>query len=127
MREELELNRGHWDEATRLHTRGNVYGLEDFRAGQCRLHRVEVDEVGDVRGKRLLHLQCHFGIDTLSWARRGARVTGIDFSPQSIEMARQLARDVGLEQQSDFVCSDLYSLRSVLDAAGEFDIVYTSY
>jgi SAM-dependent methyltransferase len=127
MRKELELNRGHWDEATRLHTRGNVYGIEDFKAGQCRLHRVEVEEVGDVRGKRLLHLQCHFGIDTLSWARRGAHVTGVDFSPQGIAMARQLARDVGLEDQSNFVCSDLYGLRSVLDAPGGFDIIYTSY
>lgn len=57
MRAELELNRAHWDEATRLHTRGNVYGVEEFRAGKCRLHRVEKEELGDVRGKRLLHLQ----------------------------------------------------------------------
>jgi SAM-dependent methyltransferase len=127
MREELELNRGHWDEATRLHTRGNVYGLEDFKAGQCRLHRVEVEEVGDVRGKRLLHLQCHFGIDTLSWARRGAQVTGIDFSAQGVAVARQVAREVGLEQKSEFLCSDLYALRSALDAPAGFDIVYTSY
>ena len=70
MREELELNRERWNEATRIHTRGNVYGVEDFKAGACRLHRVEVEEIGDVKGKRLLHLQCHFGIDTLSWSRR---------------------------------------------------------
>jgi hypothetical protein len=56
MREELELNRAYWDEATRFHTRGNMYGLEDFKAGKCGLHRVELEEVGDVRGKRLLHL-----------------------------------------------------------------------
>lgn len=127
MREELELNRGHWDEATQLHTRGNVYGLEDFKAGGCRLHRVEVEELGDVRDKRLLHLQCHFGLDTLSWARRGARVTGVDFSEHGVATARQLAREVGLERQSEFVCSDLYALRAVLDAAAAFDVVYTSY
>jgi SAM-dependent methyltransferase len=127
MREELELNRGHWDEATRLHTRGNVYGLEDFKAGLCRLHRVEVEEVGDVRDKRLLHLQCHFGLDTLSWARRGAHVTGVDFSEQGIATARQIAREVGLEQQSRFVCSDLYAFRTVLDAPAAFDVIYTSY
>jgi 23S rRNA G2069 N7-methylase RlmK/C1962 C5-methylase RlmI len=109
MREELELNREHWDEATRLHTRGNVYGLEDFKAGQCRLHRVEVEEVGDVRGKRLLHLQCHFGLDTLSWARRGARVTGVDFSKQAVAAARELASEVGLQATSEFLCSDLVS------------------
>ena len=84
MREELELNRRHWDEATQIHQRGNVYGLEDFKAGACRLHRVEVEEVGDVRGKRLLHLQCHFGLDTLSWARRGAK---IGTPPRAAEMA----------------------------------------
>jgi SAM-dependent methyltransferase len=127
MREALELNRRHWDEATTLHTRNNSYGLEDFRAGQCRLHRVEVEEVGDVRGKTLLHLQCHFGLDTLSWARRGARVTGVDFSERAVAMAGQLARDVGLERQSRFVCSDLYTLRGALDAPGAFDIVFTSY
>jgi SAM-dependent methyltransferase len=127
MRDELELNRGHWDEATRLHTRGNVYGMEDFKAGQCRLHRVELEEVGDVRGKRLLHLQCHFGLDTLSWARRGAQVTGVDFSAEGIATARALSAEVGLQRESEFVCSDLYALRSVLDAAGAFDIVYTSY
>lgn len=127
MREELELNRSHWDEATELHTRDNSYGLDDFKAGLCRLHRVEVEEVGDVRGKRLLHLQCHFGLDTLSWARRGASVTGVDFSERAVAVARALAREVGLEKQSEFVCSDLYALRDVLDAAGKYDVVYTSH
>lgn len=125
MRPELAQNRSHWDEATEMHTRGNVYGVEDFRAGMCRLHRVEREEVGDVRGKRLLHLQCHFGLDTLSWARRGARVTGADFSPASIAYARRLAREVGLD--AEFVCSELYELTGVLDAAQAFDVVYTSY
>ncbi len=69
MRGELELNRRHWDEATRHHIRANVYGTDDFRAGSCRLHRVEVDEVGSVAQQRLLHLQCHLGLDTLSCFR----------------------------------------------------------
>lgn len=125
MREELELNRRHWDEATAIHTRGNVYGVEDFKAGLCRLHRLEVEEVGDVRGKRLLHLQCHFGLDTLSWARRGASVTGVDFSNDAIAYARNLAVETGLS--ADFVCSNLYDVPSVLDAPGAFDVVFTSY
>ncbi len=95
MREELELNRRHWDEATAIHARGNVYGVEDFKAGACRLHPVEVKEVGDVAGKSLLHLQCHFGVDTLSWARRGAAVTGVDFSQAAIDAARSLSRETG--------------------------------
>ncbi|HEX9622011.1 MAG TPA: methyltransferase domain-containing protein [Polyangiaceae bacterium] len=125
MREELELNRSHWDEATRLHARGNVYGVEDFRAGACRLHRVEVEEVGDVRDKRLLHLQCHFGLDTLSWARRGAVVTGVDFSAEGIAFARQLSADTGVPAR--FIESDLYVLPEALDEPHAFDIVYTSY
>jgi SAM-dependent methyltransferase len=124
MREELELNRRHWDEATALHTRGNVYGIEDFKAGACRLHRVEVEEMGDVRGQRLLHLQCHFGIDTLSWARRGARVTGVDFSPAGVEFARRLAAETGLE--AEFLCSNLYELAQLTERR-RFDVVYTSY
>src|SRR5450755_2465186 len=125
MREELELNRARWDEATRFHMRGNVYGVEDFKAGQCRLHRVQVEELGDVRGKRLLHLQCHFGLDTLSWARRGAEVTGVDFSPEGIAAARALSDESGVP--GTFVCSDLYSLPDVLSTANPFDVVFTSY
>src|ERR687892_662269 len=96
MREELELNRRHWDEATAIHTRGNVYGVEDFKAGQCRLHGIEVEEVGDVRGKSLLHLQCHFGLDTLSWARLGAEVTGVDFSDEAVNLARAVASELNI-------------------------------
>jgi SAM-dependent methyltransferase len=125
MREEFELNRARWDEATRFHTRGNVYGLEDFKAGHCRLHRDEKEELGDVAGKRLLHLQCHFGLDTLSWARRGAQVTGVDFSPEAIAFARGLSAETHVPGQ--FVCSNLYELPEQLSTASPFDIVFTSY
>jgi SAM-dependent methyltransferase len=125
MRAELELNRRHWDEATRIHTRGNVYGTDDFRAGKCRLHRVEIEEVGNVTQQRLLHLQCHFGLDTLSWARRGAQVTGVDFSPDAIAYARRLSEETRVP--AAFVCSNLYELQDNLDAKGTFDIVFTSY
>lgn len=125
MRAELELNRRHWDEATRLHTRGNVYGTDDFRAGKCQLRRVELEEVGDVAQQRLLHLQCHFGLETLSWARRGAHVTGVDFSPEAIAYARGLSEETHVP--AEFVCSNLYELQSGLDAAGAFDIVFTSH
>jgi 2-polyprenyl-3-methyl-5-hydroxy-6-metoxy-1,4-benzoquinol methylase len=125
MRKELELNRRRWDAATDMHTTGNVYGIDDFKAGACRLHRVEVEEVGDVRGKSLLHLQCHFGIDTLSWARRGATVTGVDFSPKGIEAARRLSAESGVP--GEFVCSNLYELQNALPRPASFEIVYTSY
>jgi SAM-dependent methyltransferase len=84
---------------------------------------VEVEELGDVSGKSLLHLQCHFGLDTLSWARRGASVTGVDFSPKGIDMARRLAREC--EIPAVFIESNLYDLANHLE--GQFDIVYTSY
>lgn len=108
-----------------MHLRGNVYGVEEFRAGKCRLHRVEREELGDVRGKRLLHLQCHFGLDTLSWARRGAEVTGVDFSPAAVAAAERLSAETGVPGR--FVCSDVYTARDAVGAPESFDIVYTSY
>ena len=104
----MDANREHWDEATDVHARGNVYGIEDFKAGRCQLHRIEVEELGDVTGKTLLHLQCHFGLGTLSWARRGAVVTGIDFSPKAVALARALAAEVGIDAR--FVESNVYDL-----------------
>jgi len=119
----LELNRRHWDEVTDIHARNNVYGIDDFKAGGCRLHRVEREELGDVSGKTLLHLQCHFGLDTLSWARRGATVTGVDFSPKAIALARSLAQEAGLDAR--FIESDIYTLPERLSE--HFDIVFMSY
>lgn len=119
----MDLNREHWDEATDIHARGDVYGIEDFKAGRCQLHRIEVEELGDVAGKTLLHLQCHFGLDTLSWARRGAIVTGVDFSPKAIALARSLATEAGIAAR--FVESNVYDLPTTL--SGRFDIVFASY
>jgi 2-polyprenyl-3-methyl-5-hydroxy-6-metoxy-1,4-benzoquinol methylase len=80
----LAANKALWDEWTAIHETSSFYDLEGFKAGGSRLRDYEVGEVGDVTGKSLLHLQCHFGIDTLSWARLGARVTGADFSDRAI-------------------------------------------
>ena len=116
-------NEALWDAWTAVHASGDFYDLESFRAGGVRLRSYEIEMVGDVTGKSLLHLQCHFGIDTLSWARLGARVTGADFSPAAIELARQLANDLGFPD-ARFVRANLYDLPSVLD--DQFDVVYTS-
>jgi SAM-dependent methyltransferase len=118
-----DANRRLWDAWTAVHAEGDFYDLEGFRAGGVRLRDEEIAAVGDVRGKTLLHLQCHFGIDTLSWARLGARVTGADFSPAAIRLARELAADIGIED-ARFVESNLYDLPDELE--GEFDVVYTS-
>src|SRR5580692_8074691 len=97
-----------WDERVPIHVTGPFYDVDGFRAGRRRLavEPFEVDELGDVAGHRLVHLQCHFGLDTLSWARLGARVTGLDFSAPAVDAARRLASEIGVE--ADFVCADLY-------------------
>lgn len=122
MIEYLEANRQHWDELVPVHLASDFYGVSSFKAGSTTLAAVELEELGDVRGKRLLHLQCHFGLDTLSWAREGAVVTGIDFSQPAIEAARALAAETGIDAR--FIASDVYELPDELDE--RFDIVFTS-
>ena len=112
-----------WNAWTAVHAAGDFYDLEGFKAGGVRIRPYEIELLGDVTGKSLLHLQCHFGIDTLSWARLGARVTGADLSPDAIELARMLADELGFPD-ARFVRSNLYDLPNALD--GTFDIVYTS-
>lgn len=121
----MDANRRHWDEITPVHAASDFYAghLAELRAGRSRLHGIELAEVGSVGGKSLLHLQCHFGLDTLSWAREGASVTGIDFSTPAIETARGLAAELGIDAR--FVVSNLYDLPANL--AGQFDVVFTSY
>jgi SAM-dependent methyltransferase len=121
--EHLETNRRRWDELAPLHAQSAFYDLAGFEAGASSLKSIETEELGDVAGKSLLHLQCHIGLDTLSWARRGARVTGVDFSEASVSQARALAAKCGLE--AAFVCSAVETLPDVL--TGTFDIVFTSY
>ena len=99
-------NRAMWDEAVPVHMAAPGYSVQEFLDGQTVLHQRDIDEMGDVQGQSLLHLQCHFGLDTLSWARLGARVTGVDFSEPAIAAARELAAQAGLE--ATFVLSELY-------------------
>lgn len=120
-----EANRRLWNEWAALHLRSDFYDVAGFVADpqKTTLYPFEKEALGDVRGKSLLHLQCHFGMDTLSWARLGARVTGADFSEVAVAQARDLAKLTGLED-ARFICSDLYALPEVLDE--RFDVVYTS-
>lgn len=118
----FEANQALWDEYTQIHARSKFYDLEGFKAGRNSLQAFEIEELGDVAGKSLLHLQCHFGMDTLSWARLGAKVTGVDFSEKAIELAEKLATELDLDAQ--FICANVYELPQVMQ--GKFDIVYTS-
>jgi 2-polyprenyl-3-methyl-5-hydroxy-6-metoxy-1,4-benzoquinol methylase len=120
--EYFDANRALWNEYTSIHARSKFYDVEGFKAGRNSLHAFEIEEMGEVAGKSLLHLQCHFGMDTLSWARLGAKVTGVDFSDEAIELAEKLALELDLEAQ--FICANVYELPQVMQ--GKFDIVYTS-
>lgn len=122
-RERMASNRHAWDLRTRAHLGSRFYDVASFKAGRITLRPPEREELGDVRGRSLLHLQCHFGTDTMSWARLGAIVTGADFSPEAIATATALAAE--LDIRSRFVCADLYDLPDVLD--DQFDIVVTTY
>lgn len=116
-------NRSLWNAWAALHKDSPFYDLEGFKAGASSLRPIEIDELGDVTGKSLLHLQCHFGMDTLSWARQGARVTGVDFSPDAIALARSLSDELAID--ATFMCANVYDLPEILDE--RFDIVFTSY
>src|SRR5881398_416178 len=125
MDDHTSANRANWDAWAAINAASANYDVAGFKAGKLSLNRIEREELGEVAGKSLLHLQCHFGLDTLSWARLGARVTGVDFSDQAIHLAQAISKEVGLDAR--FICSNIYDLPKVLSAAGDFDIVFTSY
>ncbi len=121
-RDWVAANRALWDERVGIHVAGDFYDVEGFLAGRSSLREFELAEVGDVGGLSLVHPQCHFGLDTLSWAREGARVTGLDFSPAAIAAAREIADRAGLA--AEFLEGNVYDAVEVLGAR-RFDIVYT--
>jgi len=107
-----------------------MYNVPGFIAGDVSLNKIELDLLGDIQDKRILHLQCHFGLDSLSLARRGAQhVTGVDMSDQAIDKARQLAETINLTTSTRFICCNIYDLQEHLscDQNELFDIVFTSY
>lgn len=119
----FEANKMAWNLRTQVHTRSDFYDLENWKKGKTSLQSIELKEVGDVSGKSMLHLQCHFGQDTLSWARLGAAATGCDLSDAAIAVARNLSEELNLPAR--FVCCNVYDLPEQLD--DRFDIVFTSY
>lgn len=125
--EYLKANLANWDERVGVHVDSEFYDLAGFRAGDSSLTPIERDELGPFvqDDTTLLHLQCHIGLDTLSWARLGASVTGIDFSGPAIAEARALAKELGLSRRARFLQSDVYGLPEALD--GRFDVVFTSW
>ena len=118
-----DANRDLWNAWTPIHAGSAFYDVAGFRAGRCSLKGVEREALGDVRGRRILHLQCHIGLDTLSLARLGAETVGIDYSDEAIAFARTLARDTGLA--ADFHCCNVYDTGGL--GLAPFDIVFASY
>lgn len=119
----FESNRELWNLKTGIHKTSAFYDVNGFKNGKNVLNEIELSELGNVHDKSMLHLQCHFGLDSMSWSRLGAKVTGIDFSDQAIATAKAINEEVGLD--ATFVCSNVYDLKENLQ--GNFDIVFTSY
>lgn len=118
-----KINKEAWDRRVNVHVESKFYDVEGFLDGNTSLREIELAEVGDVKDKRLLHLQCHFGLDTLSLARMGAIVTGVDISPVAIEKANELKQQLGLD--AHFVCSDVYEFGASVKET--YDMAFTSY
>lgn len=123
LQEYFDANKANWDDRVAIHTRSKSYDVDGFVAGNLSLQPVDIREMGDVEGKTLLHLQCHFGMDTLSWARLGAKVTGLDFSPKAIAAAQELAGKAGMDD-ARFVEANVYDAAQALNGE-QFDVVYT--
>jgi SAM-dependent methyltransferase len=121
------LNRANWDERVAVHLKSPAYDLKHLRAGRGVLNPVDEAEIGEVEGLRVLHLQCHFGADTLCLAQRGATVVGLDFSGAAIDAARTLAGELGLSDRARFVQADLYDAPTALAEPASFDLVFTSW
>ena len=119
----FKTNKATWDKKVSIHAKSEFYDVEGFKKGKSSLNSYELNEMGNVKGKSLLHLQCHFGQDTLSWSRLGAKCTGIDLSSEGIKQAELLNEELGLN--ATFIESNLYDVPKNVD--GKFDIVFTSY
>lgn len=119
----FEVNKETWDKKVSIHTKSEFYDVDSFKKGKSSLNIYELVELGDVKGKSLLHLQCHFGQDTLSLSRLGAKCTGIDLSSEGVKQARLLNKELGLD--ATFIESNLYDVPTNVE--GKFDVVFASY
>ncbi len=119
----FDANKASWNKRTAVHKNSAFYDIESFKKGKSTLNKIELEEVGDVKGKSLLHLQCHFGMDTMSWQREGAACVGVDLSDNAIDLAKEINSELNL--YAEFICCNVYDLKQKLDK--KFDIVFTSY
>lgn len=122
-KEYFEANKVLWNKRTVVHKDSAFYDVAFFKQGKNMLTPIKLNELGNVKGKKMLHLQCHFGLDSLCWARLGADVMGVDLSDAAIDEAKRINDEMGLNAK--FICSNVYDLKEHLDE--QFDIVFTSY
>jgi SAM-dependent methyltransferase len=122
-----EFNRANWDERVKIHLAADFYDLSPLRGGRGRLTPIDEAELGPIDGIRILHLQCHFGRDSLVLAQRGASVVGVDFSGPAIAAARDLAAELGLTERAKFIETDLYETPKALPEPGSFDLVFVTW
>jgi SAM-dependent methyltransferase len=119
----IAINKQSWNNRTESHLKSEFYDLDGFLKGNTSLNTIELELLGDVKGKSILHLQCHFGQDSISLSRLGAHVTGVDLSDKAIENAKRISTET--KTDTTFMCCDVYDLPNQLDK--RFDIVYTTY
>lgn len=119
----LKVNKKTWNDKTDVHIASDFYDNEAFLKGKSTLNKIELELLGDIKGKKILHLQCHFGQDTMTFSRMGAKATGVDLSDRAIERAREFTTQ--LELDTKFVCCDIYDAPKHINE--KFDIVFTSY
>ncbi len=123
MEDYIQINKNSWDQRVEPHVNSDFYEMNAFLSGKNSLKSIELALLGEVQGKRILHLQCHFGQDSLSLSRMGAHVTGVDFSSKAIQKANELKSELNVD--ATFIACDLYDLPEHLE--GQFDIIFTSY
>ena len=119
----IEINKASWNTKTEFHIKSDFYDMNNFRKGKTSLNNIELDILGDINGENILHLQCHFGQDSISLQKLGANVTGVDLSDKAISYAKQIAKELNTE--TEFICCDIYDLPQYLDQ--KFDLIFTSY
>lgn len=119
----ISVNKQTWNNKTDVHIASEFYDVQSFIEGKSTLNDIELNLLGDIKGKKILHLQCHFGQDTMSFSRMGAKATGVDLSDKAIDRAKEFTEKLNLDTQ--FICCDIYDAPKYLDE--KFDIVFTSY
>ena len=119
----FKTNKATWNDKVKVHAKSDMYAMDDFKKGKSSLMKYEIEALGNIEGKSLLHLQCHFGQDTLSWSRLGAKSVGVDLSDEGIKLAQELNNELSLD--ATFVCCNVLDTSDYI--TDTFDVVFTSY